>query len=183
MAQELLQLLKAANIQPPYIHVSHSFGGIVAREFLELVDTVENGIVGMVLVDTNHEDTVRDGKLLGIPEDAYKAMMNNIDYLAVTGVDTNNKLTPEEWLQGMNYPNGDPKTLGEALGNMESMHTTLREKKQLDRHSLGEYPLSVIKGCKYRDVNMILEWVKEHGNGSSKEEQAVFERAYFFCGF
>lgn len=176
MAQELLSLLKAAKIHPPYIHVAHSFGGIVAREFLELVGTGENGVVGMVLVDANHEDTFRDDKFLGIPKYAYMAVMNDVDYVAVTGADTNNKLTSDEWLRILNYPNGDPETLKEAMVNPQSMYTTLREKKQLERHVLGNYPLSVIMGRKFRDFKMVLEWVKEHGNGSSKEDQDVFEK-------
>ncbi len=53
MVDDLSALLAATHISPPYILVGHSFGGLVVRLFAsQHVDDV----VGMVLVDTAHED-------------------------------------------------------------------------------------------------------------------------------
>lgn len=49
----LRALLKKADIQPPYILVGHSYGGINARLFAH---TFPEEVAGLVLVDTSHED-------------------------------------------------------------------------------------------------------------------------------
>jgi len=53
---DLASLLVAANVSPPYIMVGHSFGGFVVRMF---ADQHPDGVEGMVLVDTSHEDQFR----------------------------------------------------------------------------------------------------------------------------
>jgi pimeloyl-ACP methyl ester carboxylesterase len=55
MAAELLDVLSAAGVQPPYILVAHSYGGIVSREILAAARP--DDVVGMVLVDANQENT------------------------------------------------------------------------------------------------------------------------------
>ncbi len=52
-AQELHTLLNRAGIPGPYVMVGHSFGGIVIRQF---VQQYPNEVVGMVLVDSAHEE-------------------------------------------------------------------------------------------------------------------------------
>jgi pimeloyl-ACP methyl ester carboxylesterase len=50
---ELRRLLDAARIAPPYIVVGHSFGGYNMRLF---ADRYVSEVVGIVLVDSSHED-------------------------------------------------------------------------------------------------------------------------------
>lgn len=52
-AQRLYQLLGEAQIEPPYILVGHSIGGIHVRSFYELYPET---VVGMVLIDSSHEN-------------------------------------------------------------------------------------------------------------------------------
>ena len=53
VADELGALLEAASVEPPYVLVGHSLGGIIVRYFaLAFPDQV----AGMVLVDTSHGD-------------------------------------------------------------------------------------------------------------------------------
>jgi len=56
MASELRQGLAGAGIDPPYLLVGHSIGGIIARRF-----AVEypGDVAGMVLIDSSHEDQSR----------------------------------------------------------------------------------------------------------------------------
>ena len=54
IALELKEILTAADIVPPYIVILHSYGGIIAREFLALTYN-EVDVAGMVFVDTNSE--------------------------------------------------------------------------------------------------------------------------------
>jgi pimeloyl-ACP methyl ester carboxylesterase len=53
MAEELHNLLRAANISPPYVLVGHSMGGFNVRLFANLY---RNEVAGMVLVDASHPD-------------------------------------------------------------------------------------------------------------------------------
>lgn len=52
LARELTQLLVAADIDGPLIVVAHSFGGLVARLFVE----GREDVIGLILVDSSHEE-------------------------------------------------------------------------------------------------------------------------------
>jgi len=56
MASDLHALLQAAGISPPYVLVGHSLGGIIARRFQA---DHPQAVVGMVLIDSGHEDHAR----------------------------------------------------------------------------------------------------------------------------
>ena len=53
MSKELHQLLVNAKVEPPYILVGHSLGGMTIRVFADLYP---DEVAGMVLVDAGHED-------------------------------------------------------------------------------------------------------------------------------
>jgi pimeloyl-ACP methyl ester carboxylesterase len=56
MADDLHALLKAAAISPPYVIAGQSMGGIVARRFQA---RYPGDVVGMLLIDSSHEDQAR----------------------------------------------------------------------------------------------------------------------------
>jgi pimeloyl-ACP methyl ester carboxylesterase len=56
MAAELHRLLTVAEIGPPYVLAAHSFGGIIARQF---VTRYPGSVAGMVLIDSSHEGQAR----------------------------------------------------------------------------------------------------------------------------
>jgi len=68
-AYELHTLLKAARIKAPYVLVGHSIGGLIARVY---AGQYPDEVVGMVLVDSTHEDTtlMYQGKLVRVREGA-----------------------------------------------------------------------------------------------------------------
>jgi pimeloyl-ACP methyl ester carboxylesterase len=53
IAQQLHELLRTAQVNPPYVLVGHSMGGYDVRLYASLY---QNEIVGMVLVDSSHPD-------------------------------------------------------------------------------------------------------------------------------
>lgn len=53
IASELHQLLNNSGLQPPYVLVGHSFGGLNMRMY---ANEYPDEVVGMVLVDSSHED-------------------------------------------------------------------------------------------------------------------------------
>ena len=68
-AYELHLLLKAARVEPPYVLVGHSIGGLMARVYAE---QYAGEVAGVVLVDPTHEDTtlMYQGKLVRVREGA-----------------------------------------------------------------------------------------------------------------
>jgi pimeloyl-ACP methyl ester carboxylesterase len=68
-AYELHTLLKAARIKAPYVLVGHSIGGLIARVY---AGQYPDEVVGMVLVDSTHEDTtlMYQGKVVRVREGA-----------------------------------------------------------------------------------------------------------------
>jgi len=53
LVEELHQLLQGANVQPPYVLVGHSFGGLVVRAFAREYPTE---VAGLVFVDPLHPE-------------------------------------------------------------------------------------------------------------------------------
>ena len=64
-AYELHLLLKAARVKTPYVLIGHSVGGLIARVY---AGQYPDEVVGMVLVDSTHEDTTLlfQGKLVRV---------------------------------------------------------------------------------------------------------------------
>lgn len=171
IAQELQSLLRAAKIEPPYVLVGHSYGGIFIREFLALLD-VETMVTGMVLVDTNQEKTNIIDRL---PMPQLIAVGGNLDRNTVIGLKDTHKLTPEEWDEA------------KALGRQESGRITgqremeeilsndlaLTSKSQMKAHILGNKRLSVIKGNCARDMLMMYQAGVQAGNGTSEDRRVL----------
>ena len=74
-AQEIRGLLDAARIDPPYVLLAHSMGGIYARRFAV---RYPDAVAGMVLVDSSHENQANRGGVDGWPfgrSDYYKSAL------------------------------------------------------------------------------------------------------------
>lgn len=172
IAGELSLLLKAAYVEPPYVLVAHSYGGIIAREFLALKG---DDVVGMVLVDASHEDTVVDGYSIRIPKEAQRAVMGGLDYVAVTGLESTHKYKPEEWEAFLHAEVGSKESLAKELAAIDGSHLTLKEKRQLDLQALRDWPLSVIQGHREWDFRKLYEAGVAKGNGTREQQLAVKE--------
>jgi pimeloyl-ACP methyl ester carboxylesterase len=75
---DLHVLLAKSNIAGPYVMVGHSLGGLLVRSYQA---TYPSDVVGMVLVDSSHEDSFQQvgPKVVRIPEltaDQYKALID-----------------------------------------------------------------------------------------------------------
>ena len=77
MANELHQLLVHAKIDPPYILVGHSLGGLTVRVF---ASQYPDEVAGMILVDSGHED-----QLERLPSEYLRLNDQQESYFSVLG--------------------------------------------------------------------------------------------------
>ncbi|EEQ87658.1 hypothetical protein RJZ56_007341 [Blastomyces dermatitidis] len=159
IALELDVLLIAAKIGPPYIIVCHSFGAIVAREFLVLknIKVELHDIVGMVFVEGDQENT----HSLLKPDENVRRMSQGQDLLRATGLYDEMVLEPER-REGLYLEAEIPlyqETAAAECGEIAESSQELGEKKQLeaDPPLLGSVPVSVVLGDTARDHERIYE--------------------------
>lgn len=93
-ADDLHHLLGAAGIKPPYVLVAHSLGGLNARVF---ADRYRDEVVGMVMVESSHEDQFTEGWSIGASDqkakyEAYLTQMHGCIAFAEKGLSAG---TPE----------------------------------------------------------------------------------------
>lgn len=82
IAKNLHDLLRAADVDPPYILVGFSAGGIHTREFYHLYPDL---VAGMVLVDSSHDQQLRRLSMMR-PLPADVPLYSLCDRLAWTGI-------------------------------------------------------------------------------------------------
>ncbi|PYI02093.1 putative alpha/beta hydrolase [Aspergillus sclerotiicarbonarius CBS 121057] len=154
-AQELHILLTNADLPPPYILVGHSYGAIIAREYLHLFS---DEISGMVLADGSTE---RQHELFQDPELDINAVLGDLNFARVTGLRDSAQLSREEmWA-------AEGRTL-------VTVCQTLGEKEQYQTKALGNRPLSVIRCRGSLDYRRVYEKGVEAGNGSEKQQKAFW---------
>ncbi|RAH66442.1 alpha/beta hydrolase [Aspergillus aculeatinus CBS 121060] len=168
-AQELHTLLDQAQLSPPYLVVGHSYGAIIAREFLHLNP---RAVAGMVLADGSTE---RQPELLQDPDLDISAVQGGLNFAQVTGLRVNAQLSREEWrTRAKDIARGQHTWAAEANALVE-LCQTLGAKEQYRHQALGEKPLSVIRCRGSLDYRKVYEAGVAAGNGSEAQQKA-FER-------
>lgn len=175
IALELVLLLQNAHIHNPLIIVAHSWGGIIAREFIARTRTGDGPhIAGLVLVDANNERTLEE---LDWTDSNLQNVFAGLDSLGVKGLRTEHKLTPEAWDAFENDEASEKHLLQSTLERNEykASFETLR-KKGLNEGSeplLGEKPVCVVMGIASRDWERMYKAGIEMGNGTEEERKAA----------
>lgn len=172
IAAELLDVLHTAEIQPPYIVVGHSYGGILAREFMAAAGY--EAIHGAVLVDANQEDS--QAKLQN-PFAAFEALTGGVDYTEAIGVAKCNAFTTSEQADiALDESAVSARmTLQREAECILQSAGDLGAKKQLDTQPLSMSPLTVIRGDASRDIEALLDHSSRAGRGTSSDVAQVRE--------
>ena len=102
VAQELHVLLKNAGIQPPYVLLGHSFGGM---HILTFADLFPDEIAGLVLVDPK-DGTTFDGWKADLKPEKYSQLFNGFESYFNTATDT----IKSEW-EALKQSIGHPQKL------------------------------------------------------------------------
>jgi len=170
IAQELEALLQTIAVRPPYILVAHSYGGIVAREFLALHSVGPEGVVGMVLVDTNTEHSWEASDL---PLESFGAIMRGLDFGEVSGLKA--CLTEQE-LEAVKQDEKACEEFGTEEAGIALMHSSakgLAKKKQLEETILGDVPLAVILGDAPQGMWAVVRAAEEGQIGTPEQRREV----------
>jgi len=177
----LLELLEAVDVKPPYVLLAHSYGGIISREFLQLMQSryhdaeiSSRPIVGMVMVDCNTEYTHIENP---IPADSLRAIMQGLDVMRVTGLAESHKFTESEmseFFDSMSQPNNEAESGKEEENMLPSSHI-LASKNQFDTAPLSPFPITVIKGNNSVDLEKIFVAAVAHGSGTDEDREKVLQ--------
>jgi pimeloyl-ACP methyl ester carboxylesterase len=149
-----------------YILLAHSYGGIIAREFLHLYPST---VAGLVLVDCATE---RSSELLTFPDPNIVAVMGNLNFARVTRLRTDTVLSDEEWRVRARDIRAGAAMAGAEAGSFVEVCETLRTKEQVKHQALGDRPLVVIRANGVRDYGRIYEAGLKAGHGSPEQQRA-----------
>ena len=167
-ARELHLLLQKLGLnRSPLILLAHSYGGIVAREFLHLYP---DAVAGMVLCDAATE---RMSDFFTVPDSNIASVLGDLNYARVTGLRGDTVLSDDEWRSRARDIFAGPKGAQAEAASFVEVCEKLREKQQLRNRALGDKPLSVIRANSPRDYERIYEKGVQAGNGTG-EQRAAF---------
>lgn len=164
IAAHLQSLLQAAGVEPPYLLVGHSYGGVIARQFLADDPTL---VCGMVLVDSVPV-------VARFPE-VWTKLLGNATYADVVGLRDNLGISTEQ------YRIIDRESqLNEGVGGIaekELKHMSPGNQRLDDslrgKQALGQNRLCVIFCDESNDFRKVYEYGVLHGHGTAEEQETV----------
>ncbi|KAH8690163.1 Alpha/Beta hydrolase protein [Talaromyces proteolyticus] len=179
IAKELRLLLRTADIKPPYLIAMHSMAGIPGREFINLYP---EDVAGMVFVDTLTEENykTRPERLPAI----MRTMGEGVD-MSFLWTERKPAMTEEEWRDVLNSEGlGNEQPPAEIIDRQRSAtkfeaqnlipsSEILASKKQFDATTLGDRPVSVIKGDSPGEFQKSFERAVAADKGTEEERQLV----------
>ncbi|KAF2155485.1 hypothetical protein K461DRAFT_319879 [Myriangium duriaei CBS 260.36] len=177
-AKDLDQLLRRINVQPPWILIAHSFGGIIARHFLSLQDKLckDNGtgltVVGMILLDCATELMLQH--FPHIPSWDLEAVGKSVDFAKLTHLQQESGFTDAEWMRAICAI----ERTAENGARQEDNHGSgraLAEERQLECHAFGQRPLSVVRLNMASDYKIVYDAGVKKGDGTSEEQARARE--------
>ncbi|RDW76885.1 alpha/beta fold hydrolase [Aspergillus mulundensis] len=168
-ARDLSTLLEHARINTPLILLAHSYGAIVAREFLHLHP---ERVVGMVLVDASTE---RASEFFKVPDENIGAVMGTLSYARATGLRSQTVLSADEWRVRAKEIIASLDGAAVEAGSFHEVCETLKCKQQFEKQALGNRPLSVIRANTASDYEAIYEKGVAAGNGTEGQRRAFRE--------
>ncbi|KAF1943583.1 hypothetical protein EJ02DRAFT_464923 [Clathrospora elynae] len=169
-ARDLTNLLATTHLQPPYLLVAHSYGGIILRTFFQLqIFSAEEPVKAILLFDTATELMLQ--LFPRVPPLALVEVGGNVDVAALTNLPMDSGFSDEEW----KYAVAAEKRCTHALG-LEDTHASahaLALHRQLDGKGFGQRPLTVVQCNMAADYQFLYDEVVKLGNGSEEERRAA----------
>lgn len=169
IARDLARLLSITQLEPPYIPMGHSYGGIPARCFFSLNPSA---IAGMMLLDCATEMVLALHPR--VPPVELEVMSENIDYEEATHFIEESGMTEKEW----KYALEAVERCAEGVKRQDT-HTSahrLAHEFQIDNQVMGSKPLSVLRFHATHDYQVVYDAGVKLGNGT--DEQRAAARAF-----
>ncbi|KAM0552689.1 hypothetical protein ACHAPJ_007786 [Fusarium lateritium] len=171
IATELHILIRVAKITPPYIVVCHSYGGIIAREFVRLRNLAQ--FKGFVFVDANTGETP-----LTFPNPFVRALQVGINTLKVCYGDSH-RLGESAW-QALLEEEARPEHEAAAEREIAQYHASgesfrAKELSSDEQPELGRVPLMVLHADYAVDLNKIYLEGLRLGNGTEADRAGMQE--------
>lgn len=167
MVQELHTLLGSTGIPGPYVLVGHSFGGINMRLFAQ---QYPDEVVGMVLVDSAHEQQAERLPFLKNTVDAFISQFRTLSILSSSGLMA---LSPAT-IPNRGFPDEAYKQYQAVLATTSYFDGAIAEstafysrESLLQISELGDLPLIVLS-----------HGLPDSGSGVEGTEQSQFEREW-----
>ncbi|PLB53600.1 putative alpha/beta hydrolase [Aspergillus steynii IBT 23096] len=163
-ARELRRLQERAGLEPPFLLVAHSYGGIVAREYLE---RYPDAVAGLVLVDAATEQQVE--LIDDEHRQAINAVMGDVNFARVIGLRDGARLSRDEWRTRAAGIARGLSTWQEEAAAVHEICETLGRKDQYRRHILGMKPLAVVRARSSLDYERIYAAGVAAGHGTDAQ--------------
>jgi pimeloyl-ACP methyl ester carboxylesterase len=166
-AHGLTKLLSTTQLKPPYVLVAHSYGGIIARSFLEIHKDNPDVVVGMMLLDTATELML--ALIPRIPPTELGNIARNVNWEKLTNLKQQSGMTDEEWHYALSAHERSIDALKKEDTHASAHQLALRY--QLDTGTLEVRPLSVVRCNMTRDYQMLYDAGVENGDGTEDERK------------
>ncbi|KAH7350725.1 Alpha/Beta hydrolase protein [Rhexocercosporidium sp. MPI-PUGE-AT-0058] len=177
--QELRTLLDVTGVKPPYVFVAHSWGGVLAQEFIFQYPDTE--VAGLVLVEANNESTL---KLLDWRPFMNWISSNGIDIPATLNMPWRHQMSQSEWLQSQQDA-AQPSHIEQAareIAEYSDSFVTLAKKDLMYRQPplLGFKPLVIVVGTNGMDMEKLMKAALEADVGTPEERTRFLKFAKDF---
>lgn len=169
LADELSALLDHAGVPGPYLILCHSWGGVIAREFLARRNLHVSGIIFVDVIT----ERMFEGAVPPLPE--YLVVGGEFDSHEIIGTDKNHKLEAEHWQQVLDVGPHTGATWALEKESLKHSATELAAKNQISTQAMGSRPVVVIKGNATKDIRLITEAGIAAGNGTKNQQNALLQ--------
>lgn len=163
---DLVLLLQAVHVGPPYILCGYSWGALMARTFLDLYP---DDVFGLVLADPGTELMYELLKPV-FPPAGMEAMLKGVDWTVISNLQEESELTDEEWNRML-----DALEKSEAASSKEDPRASgraLAQKRQNVNMPMGKDNIvSVLQGDWAAQWQLVYDEGVKLGNGSEMERE------------
>ncbi|KAJ5591942.1 alpha/beta-hydrolase [Penicillium hispanicum] len=160
--QGLSRLLDTSGIEPPYVLIGHSYGGVLVREFLR---QHPRQVAGMIIVDSPRVRTP-------IPYD-WSSLVGDSTYHAIGGLDDNCVLSEEEYAAVKRDEEQNFSTAAIEERFMEFSMREINEALPEDCQALSDARLSVIFARESVHFGKVYKYALQHGFGTEEARQRM----------
>ncbi|KAF4455700.1 Alpha/beta hydrolase fold-1 [Fusarium austroafricanum] len=160
MAFEMEKLFETVGVKPRFILIAHSYGAIIAREFLARLPNPTQSVVGMVFVESNQEKTHQELMV----SSHISTSLGGLNSLVATGLHEDHQYSEAEVEAILKYESGTTTNISDKpsaaiseLESMESSERALADREQLQKHILSPNPITVMRGDITRDLRRLFK--------------------------